>query len=84
MNISSAGLQLIETSEGCRTSTYKDVAGYATMVTGLKFLSGESFLDGIRRALTQTLLERDVQGAVYAVNHLVKVPLEPKSVRRHL
>ncbi|MFP5236825.1 MAG: lysozyme [Acidobacteriota bacterium] len=75
MNLSPAGLQLIERSEGFSSTVYNDVAGIPTIGYGHKLRPGESFPDGITQAQAQAILSNDVQSAEAAVRRLVTVPL---------
>ena len=75
MQLSDAGLQLIKTSEGFRSSTYIDATGNATIGYGHKLLPGESFPNGITEAQGEQLLAADVNRAEHAVAGFVKVEL---------
>lgn len=75
MEISSAGLALIERSEGFSSTVYNDVAGIPTIGYGHRLLPGESFPDGITQAQAQAILSNDVQSAEAAVRRLVTVSL---------
>lgn len=75
MEISPAGLQLIENSEGFRSAVYNDVAGIPTIGYGHRVLPGESFPDGVTQAQAQAILANDVKSAESAVQRLVTVPL---------
>lgn len=75
MQISSTGLDLIEQSEGFRSSVYDDIAGLATIGYGHRVLPGESFPGPITEAQAEALLQADVATAEQAVNRLVTVPL---------
>lgn len=75
MEISAAGLQLIENSEGFSSTVYNDVAGIPTIGYGHRVRPGESFPDGVTQAQAQAILSSDVQTAEAAVTRLVTVPL---------
>lgn len=75
MRLSQAGLQLIKKSEGFRSRTYQDVAGFSTIGYGHRLLRHESFPDAISEAQALDLLAADVHRAEQAVERLVKVPL---------
>lgn len=75
MEISAAGLQLIEQSEGFRSTVYNDVVGIPTIGYGHRLLPGESFPNGITQEQAQAMLSSDVQTAEDAVQRLVTVPL---------
>lgn len=75
MELSAAGLQLIERSEGFSSSVYNDVAGIPTIGYGHRVLPDESFPNGITQAQAQAILANDVRNAEAAVQRLVTVPL---------
>ncbi|MGH9599568.1 MAG: lysozyme [Terracidiphilus sp.] len=75
MQLSEAGQELIERSEGFRGQTYKDAAGFPTIGYGHKLLPGEAFPAGIDEARASALLAADVKSTGQAVERLVKVPL---------
>lgn len=75
MNMSAAGLRLIETSEGFRSTVYRDAVGLPTIGYGHRLLPGEVFAGGITQEAAQSLLAKDVARAEAAVQRLVKVPL---------
>lgn len=75
MEISAAGLQLIEKSEGFSSTVYNDVAGIPTIGYGHRVLPGESFPDGITQAEAEAILANDVSSAESSVQRLVTVPL---------
>lgn len=75
MRLSEAGLELIKKSEGFRSKTYRDVAGFSTIGYGHRLLPHESFPDVISEAQALDLLASDVHRAEQAVERLVKVPL---------
>jgi lysozyme len=75
MQLSEVGLELIMNSEGFRSQTYLDVAGFPTIGYGHRLLAHESYPDGISEALARQILTRDVFGAGQAVSRLVKVEL---------
>jgi len=75
MQLSAAGLELIKRSEGFRSHTYLDVAGFATIGYGHRLLPGEFFPDGISQALAEQILAGDVHQSEQAVLRLVKVAL---------
>ena len=75
MHISAEGLELLRKSEGFRSSTYSDVAGFATIGFGHKLRPGESYGAEITRSQAEEILASDVQVAENAVTRLVRVPL---------
>jgi lysozyme len=75
MHISDKGLTLLKQSEGFRSNTYKDVAGFPTIAYGHKLRAGESFPNGVTEEQATALLRADVAEAEQAVERLVKVPL---------
>ena len=75
MNISNTGLELIKKSEGFRSHTYLDVAGFPTIGYGHKFVPPESFPSGVTVTQAESLLMSDVAVAEAAVSRLVTVPL---------
>lgn len=75
MQISAAGLQLIERSEGFSSTVYNDVAGIPTIGYGHRVLPGESFPNGITQAQAEAILTNDVRNAEASVQRLVTVPL---------
>jgi GH24 family phage-related lysozyme (muramidase) len=75
MQLSAAGLELLKRSEGFRTQTYRDVAGFPSIGYGHRILASESFPGGIDEAQGAELLVRDVRGAEQAVQRLVRVAL---------
>ena len=77
MQLSNAGLELLKKSEGYKSSTYLDVAGFQTIGFGHRVQPGESFGASITPAQAEEILTRDVHLAEVAIAHLVKVPLTP-------
>lgn len=75
MELSAAGLQLIERSEGFSSNEYNDVAGIPTIGYGHRILPGESFPNGITQAQAEAILANDVRTAEAAVQRLVTAPL---------
>ena len=75
MRLSQSGLELIKKSEGFRSQTYQDVAGFSTIGYGHRLLPHESFPDAISEAQALDLLAADVHLAEQAVQRLVRVPL---------
>lgn len=75
MQLSEAGLELIKRSEGFRSHTYRDAAGFPTIGYGHKLLPGESFPEGIGEADASAMLARDVRASEQAVERLVRVAL---------
>ena len=75
MHLSSEGLELLKRSEGFRSSTYQDAAGFATIGFGHKVRPGESYGVAITRPQAEAILTRDVQVAEDAVTRHVSVPL---------
>ena len=75
MQFSAAGLELLKRSEGFRSRTYLDVAGFPTIGYGHRLLHPESFSNGIDEAQAERILLSDVREAEQAILRLVKVPL---------
>jgi lysozyme len=75
MQISAAGLALLKKSEGFRSHTYLDVAGFRTIGYGHRLLRPESFPNGVSLPQAEEILAADVRDAEQAVERLVKVPL---------
>ena len=75
MQFSAAGLELLKRSEGFRSRTYLDVAGFATIGYGHRLLHPESFSNGIDEVQAERILVYDVREAEQAILRLVKVPL---------
>jgi lysozyme len=75
MQLSAAGLELIERSEGFRSNTYFDMAGFPTIGYGHRLDPHESFPDGVCEAEAEVLLRWDVRKAEQEVVRLVKTPL---------
>ena len=75
MHLSSEGLELLKRSEGFRSSTYQDAAGFATIGFGHKVRPGENYGVAITRPQAEAILTRDVQVAEDAVTRHVSVPL---------
>lgn len=75
MHLSAAGLELLKQSEGFRSRTYLDVAGYPTIGFGHRLVHPEYFPDGISEEQGEAMLLNDVRGAEQAVGRLVKVAL---------
>lgn len=75
MELSAAGLELIERSEGFRGKTYFDMAGFPTIGYGHRLDPPESFPDGVCEAEAEVLLRWDVRKAEQEVTRLVKAPL---------
>lgn len=75
MNMSGAGLALLQKCEGLRRSVYLDTAGLPTIGYGHKLRPGESFPEGLTDAQAEELLEADLDAAEDAVSRLVTVPL---------
>jgi len=75
MDYSKTGLQLTERFEGCRLTTYSDVAGVLTIGYGH---TGPDVVPGltITQEQAEQLLQEDIANAVDAVNGLVSVQLE--------
>ena len=74
MNISKEGLELIKKFEGFSAVLYNDVAGYPTIGFGHKIVQGEVF-GTIGSMEATSLLQKDVQWAVTAINSAVEVAL---------
>ena len=75
MKFSAQGLDLLKRSEGFRSRTYLDAAGYPTIGYGHKLLHPESFPDGVDEQQAAEILLSDVRDAEQAVERLVQVPL---------
>jgi lysozyme len=75
MRLSAAGLELIKKSEGFRSRTYVDVAGFRSIGYGHRLLPHEAFPNGIAEAQAAEILAQDAHQAEQAVERLVKVPL---------
>jgi len=75
MELSAAGLELLKQSEGFRSRTYLDVAGYPTIGYGHRIVHPEYFPSGISEAQGEAMLLNDVHEAEQAVGRLVKVTL---------
>ena len=73
MKMSQNGLNLIETSEGCRTTAYQDSVGVWTI--GYGHTSNVSPGETCTLQQAQEWLQQDVSGAEYVVNTVVKAPL---------
>ncbi len=75
MQFSAAGLELLKRSEGFRSRTYLDVAGFPTIGYGHRLLHPESFPNGIGEEQAAEILISDVRDAEQAVERLVRVAL---------
>jgi lysozyme len=75
MQLSAAGLGLLKRSEGFRSRTYLDVAGFPTIGYGHRILAFESFPDGIEEPQGAAILVSDIRIAEQAVQRLVRVAL---------
>ncbi|HET7103088.1 MAG TPA: lysozyme [Terracidiphilus sp.] len=75
MQTSAEGLDLIRRSEGFRSQTYLDPAGYPTIGYGHRLVHPECFPAGIDQRKAETILLGDVAEAERAIQRLVKVPL---------
>jgi len=75
MKLSSAGLDLIKRSEGFRSRTYFDTAGFPSIGYGHRLEPKEHYPEGITEAQAEVILLWDVHEAEQAVERLVKVPL---------
>ncbi|MGB7546977.1 MAG: lysozyme [Terracidiphilus sp.] len=75
MQLSAAGLELLKQSEGFRSQTYLDVAGYPTIGFGHRLVHPECFPRGIDETQAEAILRADVREAEHAVARLVKVAL---------
>lgn len=75
MKLSAAGLELIKRSEGFRSRTYFDTAGFPSIGYGHRLEPKEHYPGGITEAQAEVILLWDVHEAEQAVEHLVKVPL---------
>jgi lysozyme len=75
MQLSAAGLELVEISEGFRSKTYFDMAGFPTIGYGHRLEPHESFPDGVTETEAEVILRWDVRQAELEVARLVKVSL---------
>jgi lysozyme len=75
MQTSAAGLDLIKKSEGFRSNTYFDMAGFPTIGYGHRLDPHESFPDGVSESEAEVILRWDVRQAELEVSRLTKVPL---------
>jgi lysozyme len=75
MQLSAAGLELIEISEGFRGKTYFDMAGFPTIGYGHRLEPHESFPDGVTETEAEVILRWDVRQAELEVARLVKASL---------
>lgn len=75
MQLSAIGLELVERSEGFRSKTYFDMAGFPTIGYGHRLEPHESFPDGVSETEAEVILRWDVHQAELEVARLVKVPL---------
>jgi lysozyme len=75
MQLSTAGLELIKTSEGFRAKTYLDLAGNPTIGYGHRLTPRECYPDGICATEADVILRWDVREAEQSVARLVRVPL---------
>lgn len=75
MQLSAAGLDLIQRFEGFRSRQYTDVAGFPTIGYGHRIVPPEAFPAGVSESQAATLLAADVCQAERAVASLVKVAL---------
>ena len=75
MQLSAAGLDLIKKSEGFRTHTYFDMAGFPTIGYGHRQAQSENYPDGICETEAEVILRWDVREAEQTVSRLAKVPL---------
>jgi lysozyme len=75
MNLSPAGLALLKVSEGFRSQTYFDVAGFRTIGFGHRLTPGEVFPEGVTVNEANDILAHDIAIAEASVKYLVKVPL---------
>jgi len=69
-SISPDGLRFIRGWEGCRLTTYLDVAGKATIGVGHLLRPGESFPTGITVAQADELLARDLAPVLAAIGRM--------------
>src|SRR5208283_1577717 len=75
MQLSAAGMELLKRSEGFRSHTYLDAAGYPTIGYGHRLLHPESFPNGVDEKQAGEILASDVRDAEEAVARLVKVQM---------
>jgi lysozyme len=75
MKLSAEGLDLIKRSEGFRSRTYFDAAGFPTIGYGHRLEPTESYPGGITDPQAEVILLWDVHEAEQAVERLVRVPL---------
>ncbi|MDR3741461.1 MAG: lysozyme [Terracidiphilus sp.] len=75
MKLSAAGLDLIKRSEGFRSRTYFDAAGFPSIGYGHRLEHTEHYPGDITESQAEIILLWDVREAEQAVGHMVKVPL---------
>lgn len=75
MELSTAGLELIKSSEGFRSRVYLDTAGIPSIGYGHRLLPHECFPNGITEVEAIRILLVDIREAQQAVLRFVKVPL---------
>ncbi|MFZ0746510.1 MAG: lysozyme [Terracidiphilus sp.] len=75
MNLSAEGLDLLKKSEGFRSRTYKDAAGFPTIGFGHRLMHPECYPQGISEAQADVILQWDIREAEQAVERLVRVSL---------
>ena len=75
MALSPHGLEFIQQYENLRLTRYADQAGHETIGCGHKIQPGENYSKGITEAQAHSLLEKDAQGAVNAVNSALERPV---------
>ena len=74
MKFSAAGYELLKRSEGFRSHTYTDLAGFATIGYGHR-LGPADVMPEITEEKAEAVLQWDISQAEQAVTKLVKVPL---------
>lgn len=75
MELSAAGLALVQQSEGFRSRVYLDARGLPTIGYGHRLLPSDSFPDEVTEAQAAEILRHDLRQSEQAVQRLVRVPL---------
>jgi lysozyme len=75
MKLSAAGLALLKRSEGFKSHTYIDAAGFPSIGYGHRLDPREHYPNGISETEAEVILLWDVHEAEQAVERLVKVSL---------
>jgi lysozyme len=75
LHLSAEGIDLVKFSEGYRSRTYNDVAGFKTIGYGHRLILGETYPNGITLEYGERILAEDIADAEAAIRQLVKVEL---------